>query len=195
MTPKDKEENLPPDTLNADKTIQMGKFGRPHGLAGWIYVVSFTDPSDNILQYLPWQIHLPRDPHSSSWIIETLTDSKLHQDKLLVLLSDYTDRDKASLLTHQGIFINTSQLPTLEQDDYYWHQLCGLNVTNTEGIALGRVDLVFNSGANDVLVLTDCPQEKGKRARRERLIPYTQDVVKQIDLAQQTLVVNWHPDD
>jgi 16S rRNA processing protein RimM len=55
-----------------------------------------------------------------------------------------------------------------------------------DGTELCRVDHLIETGANDVLVVT---------GERERLIPYIpEQVIKQIDLEQGRMVVDWDPE-
>ena len=62
----------------------------------------------------------------------------------------------------------------------------GLTVVNLDGVVLGSVSHLFDTGANDVLVVVD--------GARERLIPYTREVVRQVDLDARTIRVDWDPD-
>ena len=63
--------------------------------------------------------------------------------------------------------------------------LIGLTVVNREGIELGKVDSLMESGANDLLVV------KGKR---EHLIPFVAAFVGKVDLAGRTIEVDWGED-
>ena len=56
---------------------------------------------------------------------------------------------------------------------------------------LGVVDGLIETGANDVLIV------KGSRDSmdlEERLIPYSDEFVKRIDLSKREIFVNWDPD-
>ena len=61
-----------------------------------------------------------------------------------------------------------------------------LTVVNLDGVVLGTVSHLFETGANDVLVVVD--------GERERLIPYTREAVKQVDLQARTIRVDWDPE-
>ena len=85
----------------------------------------------------------------------------------------------------RDIAIRRDQLEELAQGEYYWHQLKGLEVVNTRGESLGRVQRLLETGANDVLVL---------EGEQERLIPYVPDTIKQVDLAKGLIEVAWDRD-
>ena len=75
--------------------------------------------------------------------------------------------------------------PAAGINEYYWSQLIGLSVVNTQGIELGHVDSLFETGANDVLVV---------KGDKERLIPFTEFAVLEIDLDSGKITVDWDED-
>ena len=87
-------------------------------------------------------------------------------------------------------------LPELGSDEYYWHQLEGLTVVTREGTVLGRIAYLFETGANDVLVVQGDPLgEPAAIDDRERLLPFLPDeVVVAVDLAAGTMTVEWDPE-
>lgn len=74
-----------------------------------------------------------------------------------------------------------SELHPLGQDEYYQHDLIGLQVRTAAGEALGRVASLLPTGANDVIVV--------EGARGEYLLPLIEDVVQHVDLAAGEVVV------
>ncbi len=79
------------------------------------------------------------------------------------------------------IFNETITIKVLKVED-----LIGLKVVTTEGVELGKVDHLMETGANDVLVVN---------GERERLIPFLQpQTVTRVDLDGGLLVVEWDPD-
>src|SRR5690606_6213823 len=96
------------------------------------------------------------------------------------------------LLTGLELMVPLSELPHLEGEDYYWHQLIGLQVQNTSGVMLGRVDSLLETGANDVLVVKPC---EGSVDRHQRLLPWLPDqVVIKVDLESRQILVDWEAD-
>jgi 16S rRNA processing protein RimM len=84
------------------------------------------------------------------------------------------------------IAVQREQLPALESGEYYWTDLQGLRVVNLEGVELGVVSHLFETGANDVLVV---------RGERERLIPYTTgEAIQEVDLDHGQITVDWDPE-
>ena len=78
------------------------------------------------------------------------------------------------------------QVPVPEPGQFYWSDLLGLTVTTTEGVDLGVVERMMETGANDVLVV---------KGERERLIPFLMDdVVHHVDLDGGRMEVDWDPE-
>lgn len=163
-----------------DDLIEIGHVIGAHGVRGQVKVFSQTSPRENILTYSPWIID-----HSGQQQV-TEVRGKRQGKNVIATLSEVTDRNTAEALGGARIMIQRSQLPQLAQGDYYWSQLIGLQVINQEGIMLGVVDQMMETGANDVLVV---------QGDRERLIPYVmQDVIVSIDLQNEQIVVDWKED-
>lgn len=165
--------------------IVVGKLGAPYGVRGWVKLQSFTEQIDNLLDYDPWYIGLSSGP-KRGWEIAAVTEAKTHGKGLVAKFKGCDDRDCAARMTGQEIAIRRDQLPPTEEGEYYWSDLEGLTVLTLDGVSLGVVDHLLETGANDVLVV---------KGDRERLIPYvTGPIVKSVDLAAGTMQVDWDPD-
>mgnify|MGYP002368946320 FL=1 len=80
-----------------------------------------------------------------------------------------------------------SVLPEPAEDEYYWADLIGLEVVNTAGERLGRVDGLIETGANDVLRVVG---ENGN----ERLVPFVSAVVLAVEKEAGQIRVEWGSD-
>lgn len=162
--------------------IAVGRISGLYGVRGWVKVFSYTEPRENILEYSPW--YLRRD---GRWEACRLAGGRRQGKGVTVHLSGVDDRDAAATLVGTEIAVHRQQLPAIPNGEYYWNDLIGLEVVTLEGVRLGRVDHLLETGANDVLVVRD--------AVRERLIPYVRDaVVRSVDLAGGSIEVDWDPD-
>lgn len=162
--------------------VAIGRFGSPFGLKGWIKVISYTQPVEQILNYLPWYIF--KDDRKQE--IKEI-NSQLHGKNLIVQLEQSQDRDSAKAFTNLEIYIDRSQLPALNNEEFYWIDLVGLAVVNKEAIELGQITSLFATGSNDVLVVKAAD---GK----ERYIPYLTDVILEVNLGQKIVRVDWDAD-
>jgi len=164
-----------------DDPIIMGRIAGPYGVKGWLRVVSYTEQPDRLIEYAPWYLR-----RGDAWVPTGVVAVKRHAKGLLVCLPGYEDRDKAAELSGTEIGIYRKQLPPAAEDEYYWSDLIGLPVVTLDGLLLGTVDHVIETGANDVLVV---------KGERERLIPFIRgSVIAQIDLDGRVIRVDWDPD-
>ena len=144
----------------AEQHLCIGKISGVFGIKGWVKVFSYTEDRKSVLDYSPWILQKAEQRK----VFNVVTGHP--QGKAIVaLLEGLNNRNDAELLAGWDIFINASQLPKTEQNEYYWSDLVGLKVETTTGIHLGNVDYLIETGANDVLVVA---------GEKERLIPFLQ---------------------
>ena len=99
------------------------------------------------------------------------------------------NRAKSQEYIGLDIHIAAAELDELPDGDYYWMQLVGLQVVNLHGDYIGVIKSLFETGANDVMVVAD-------EAGNEHLLPYVMDnTVKAVDLDSQTMTVDWQLED
>lgn len=160
--------------------VKMGEVVGVHGVRGWIKIFSYARPKESIFDFRDWWLG-NADERSQYRLLE----GKLRGKGLIARLEGFDDRDQAARLLNQSISIRFSDLPALPKGEYYWAELEGLGVTTLEGVKLGTVSSLMETGANDVLVVS---------GERKRLIPYTPDTVRKVDLGDRKMVVDWDPD-
>ena len=159
--------------------LSIGRIGRPHGVRGWIRILSFTDPPSQIFSYSPWWIE--REGH---WHRRQVSAHKTVGKHFVAKLPGYDDYDSAQALTHACITIERHQLPSLAKGDYYWTDLENLTVVTNTGRTLGTVDHLFATGTNDVIVV------QKTKPYTTYFIPYTDEAVLDIDLKSGIITVN-----
>ncbi|MDC7823936.1 ribosome maturation factor RimM [Pseudomonas sp. BLCC-B13] len=173
-------------TPSVEDLIVLGKITSVHGVRGEVKIYSFTDPIDNLLGYPAWT--LKRDGEVKQ--VE-LVSGRLQGKVLVAKLKGLDDREVARTFAGFDICVPRALLPDLDDGEYYWHQLEGLKVIDLQGQLLGRLDHLLETGSNDVMVVKPCP---GSLDDRERLLPYTEQCVQQVDLAAGEMRVDWDAD-
>lgn len=167
--------------MSGQRHISAGKISGVFGIKGWVKVFSYTEPKENILAYSPWLVRKDNSVREFK-----VVQGKAQGKAIVAHLQGIDDRDAAAALQGAEIEILYSQLPQAGQGSYYWADLVGLKVVTMEGAALGVVDHLLETGANDVLVVI---------GERERLIPFLQpQTVTRVDLEAGLLVVDWDPE-
>jgi 16S rRNA processing protein RimM len=171
---------MTPNDANDRSRVLLGKIVGVFGVEGWVKVHSYTEPRENLFRYKPWIL------------VTAAGESTLDTPKgraqgqgLVAKLPGIDDRDAAAALVGTDIFVDRARLPKAKEGEYYWSDLEGLEVRLEDGTVLGSVSHLFSTGANDVVVV---------RGDRERLLPYTGDVIRRVDLEARVLVVDWDPE-
>jgi len=166
---------------NSQRLIVLGRIAGLFGVQGWLKIFSETDPREAILNYSPWLIRQGDD-----WQEVKVQLGRRHGKTVVASLAGITDRDQAAGLLGAEIAVRRAQLPPAVDDDFYWADLEGLLVRTTTDVVLGKVQSLFATGANDVMVVL---------GERERLLPFILgQVVQHVDLAGGVIVVDWDPE-
>lgn len=158
--------------------VAMGYIKGVFGIKGWLKVASGTEYADSLLDYPEWQLR--KDGKILTVVPEA---GKIVGDELQVKLEGVNDRDQAFALRGYTIEIPRSEFAPTEEDEFYWADLVGMTVINQEGLTLGTVKNLMETGANDVLVVHG---EYG-----QKLIPFVAQYVETVDTEHQTILVDW----
>jgi len=174
-----------------DKLI-VGRISGVYGVKGWVKVYSDTDPREGITDYSPWYIK-QGGRENGEWHEVSLENGRRQAKTVIAKLEGVNDRDAAMQLNGALIAIKPEQLKKLGKDEYYWRDLIGLRVINREGVELGTVQRLIETGANDVLVVGSAGSDS--QGDREHLIPWTPgQAVLEVDLEQRLIQVDWDED-
>ncbi|NDE35614.1 MAG: 16S rRNA processing protein RimM [Gammaproteobacteria bacterium] len=115
-----------------------------------------------------------------------VVEGRPHAGTVVVRIEGFSNRDEALSLRGSKVMVPRDVFPRAPQGSFYWADLMGLRVETSEGIELGRVAGLMETGANDVL------EVKGDR---DRLIPFVMDqYVKDVRLDEGLLIVDWDPE-
>jgi len=174
-----KSSNSPRERVDR---ILVGKVVGAHGIRGNIKVHSFAESKAVFETGEGIAVGLP---DGSSQLLKIVWVQP-HGKGLLMHLESVTDRDQAEKLVGANLFADKASLPSPEEDTYYWFDLIGLQVVDTAGTVLGRLDSIIPTPGNDIYVV------KGRQDQKpgEMLIPAVGDVVLAIDLENGTMVVD-----
>ncbi len=175
----------------------MGRVVAPYGVYGWVKIKPDTEELDGLFGYETWWLG-----KENQWREVDVETAKVHTDVLIVKLAGVDDRDAALALKGQQVAVPRAVLPDLSsEDEYYWSDLIGLQVINTQGVKFGLIVDVFETGANDVIVvqaqqdIAPAELKMTKKAKpEEKLLPFIADVVLKVDLQNKSMLVDWDAD-
>lgn len=168
--------------------VIMGRVAAAHGIRGWVKIQPYTEYLDSLLDYSTWWIGHEHGP----WREVEVLNCEAHNKTLAAQLPDCPDRTAAEKLKGLLIAVPRSSLPQQTGDEYYWSDLIGLTVVNEAGEQLGTVANLLETGANQVLSVTPVSSKTGNSG--EILIPFVASAIKQVDVKNKTIRVDWSAD-
>lgn len=136
-----------------------------------------------------------------------MVDGRPQGKTIVAHIEGVSTPEEASLLIGAKIAVDRSSMPELSSGEYYWADLAGMLVQTCDGIEIGPVSRLFETGANDVMVVTDERDQSGEgesspssdvskgKAGREVLVPWlVPDVIREVDMDKRVITVDWDPD-
>lgn len=176
--------------VKLQEKVVMGRFGAPHGVRGQIKLQSFTEYPEDLFNYGPLFVSSGRN---KQWREVEIENARFTGKHFVVTVKGLDDRDQAALMTNSEVAVNRSEMPQADGDDVYWHDLQGLMVISQYGAktqCLGKIKTLMETGANDVLVVV--PTEDSVDDQ-ERLLPYIDSVVLEVNTDEGNILVDWDP--
>ena len=162
-----------------NKYLELGQIVNVRGLKGEVKVNSFTDDNTKF-ERLP-KVFIKRNKGD----LEERKIEKVSYNKNQVIIKfvGINTIDEAEKLRNSFILVDRDDLGSLPEGIYYIADLIGLDVFTEEGEWLGKVDDIYNTGANDIYVIKD---DLGK----QRLLPGIKDVIKKVNIEEGKIIVN-----
>lgn len=173
-----------------DDAVEVGRVLGAWGVKGWVRVQPYAEQPQVLLRSRQWFLDAG-DASPAAPVRRQLVDvsaAKSHGDSIVASMAQCVDRTAAEGLRGARIFVSRNAFPAAEVDEYYWVDLIGTHVINRQGVALGTVRELLDTGAHSVLVVA---ADSAADAAAERLIPFVAAYVDQVDLAARRIVVDW----
>lgn len=156
-----------------------------YGIAGAIRVTPFSTDADALLNVKTWWLD---KPGLRSVAVRT---TKMHGGDVVATLVGTAGRDAAEALKGAAVFVSRAQFPALEDDEYYWSDLIGMDVVNLQGEALGTVIDMMSNGPQSILRIAPVPEQGSTDKAPERLVPFVDQFVKHVELKTKKITLDW----
>jgi 16S rRNA processing protein RimM len=167
------EAGLPADA------VEVGRIAGAWGVKGWFKVQAYAGQPQALFSSKRWHLQEPSS-------LLRITQSREHGGFVVATAQEVADRSAAEALKGARVFVARSSFPTAGADEYYWVDLIGCAVVNREGVALGTVADLIDTGAHSVL--------RAVRGEQECLIPFVAAYVDGVDLPARRITVDWQAD-
>lgn len=191
QAPDDHAPEWPPDAVEVARIVDAW------GVKGWIKLQPFARDPQALFSSRRWHVLPPAHAVGASALPPLLhiTHAKNHGDSVVAAARELADRDAAQALRGARVFVARSSFPTAAADEFYWVDLIGAEVVNRDGLSLGRVSALIDTGPHSVLCVrrADAAPDEGD-ATAERLIPFVAAYVDRVDMAAKRIEVDWGQD-
>jgi len=153
--------------------LLIGEITSPQGLKGEVRVYPHTDFPERFSELDSVGVQCGAAP------VQVTAIEKAHTvgNVIVLKLAGVNTRDDAERLRGARLLIPASWAVELGEDEYYYHQLLGLEVVTTAGESLGPITAIWPTGANDVY---ETPLA---------LIPAVKEFVLEVDLENGRMLV------
>lgn len=155
----------------------MGRVAGAYGVRGWLKLSPERGVQEALARAPEW------------WLGERpyrVVEARVHGATVVGRAAGIDTREQALALKGSTVSVRREALPELEAGHYYLADLVGLAVVNEKGELLGVVKRLFTNGAQDVMEVV--------AGEATRLLPWVATVVKEVDLAERTIHVEWGAD-
>jgi 16S rRNA processing protein RimM len=214
MVPPAADAN-PPDDL-----VELGRIVEAFGVQGWLKIQAHSQ-SDTLVKTKRWWLrkHDPRaavDAGQPAWsgptMCATVLSAKPHGGTLVASWSGVSDRDQAEAWRNWSVWLPRSAFPKTSDDEFYWIDLIGCELTAEGGVVLGKVAEVLDNGAHAILRVqryaapgsapaegasgteADPWQRDAKGRIQEVLVPFVDAFVGTVDIAAKRIDTTWPVD-
>ena len=148
-----------------EEQVTLAAIAGAHGLGGEVRLKLFAESVESLNRYKAVQVGERK---------LTLKSVKAGGATPIARFAEVSDRTGAEALRGQLVTVGRSELPPLEEGEYYHADLIGLPCESAEGEALGAVVAVENFGAGDII---EIEKPDGKRS----MVPFRQGIADLAD--------------
>jgi 16S rRNA processing protein RimM len=168
--------------------IEVGRIVGAWGVKGGFKVQPHASDAQALFSSRRWFLQPPAGPQHEMPSLLRITGVRGQSASVVATAQEVGDRDGAQALAGARVFVSRSSFPTAGEGEYYWVDLIGLEVVNRDGVALGEVTDLIDTGVHSVLCVRrrDAPADVG-----ERLIPFVAAYIDDVDLDARRIRVDW----
>lgn len=178
--------------LPAD-AVEVGRIVGAWGLKGDFKVLPHARDPQALFSSKRWfLLAAPGLTRPSLPLLLRITQTREQAAVVVATAQEVGDRGAAEALTGARVFVPRSSFPTAGDSEYYWVDLIGLEVINRDGVTLGEVTGLIDTGVHSVLRIHQpdaLPAATPEDA--ERLIPFVAAYIDGVDLSAKVIRVDW----
>jgi 16S rRNA processing protein RimM len=156
--------------------LAIGKVLKPWGLKGAVKVHSYAESFESFLRISELRAQGKEGP-----IVLPLEDAKRHEKGILLKFKGRDCVEDVEALVGLTLYMDKKELPRLEEGEYYWYELIGMEVQTDSGRPVGTLEEVLDTGNHDVYVV--------RQGEREVLVPAVRGVIRKVDVPGKRMII------
>lgn len=158
--------------------LRVGVITSPHGIKGEVKVFPTTDDAKRFKELKKVILDTGKE-----YIPMEIEHVKFFKNMVILKFRGYDNINEIEKYKSRDLLITRDQAVDLAPDEYFITDLIGLAVVSDQGVELGTLKDVLETGANDVYVVA---MKDGK----ELMLPAIGDCILNVDLEQRRMEVH-----
>jgi 16S rRNA processing protein RimM len=172
--------------------VPVGRILDAWGIKGGLRVQAYSADADALFNAKHW--YLKSTGPKPGQVLLAVRSVREQGEGIVAMAEGVDDRNAAEALRGHEIHVARSEFPRTPDGEYYWVDLIGLDVVNRESQPLGRVIGLIDTGPHCVLRILPAGIVEPAKPDQERLIPFVEAFVDDVDLAAKLIKVDWGVD-
>ena len=163
--------------MTKDDCYLLGKLTKTHGLKGELAIwldVDYPEEYEELDSVL-LEIKGELIPHF-------VAEIQIRPNKSIIKFEDINTIEEAQKIVNCEIYLPNDNLPELDNDQFYYHEIIDFDVIDEQKGKLGKVTAVYTSEAQDLIAMA--------YENSEILIPVSDEIVKTVDRIKKELYTN-----
>jgi len=160
-----------------DELIPVGKICATHGIRGHLKLHSYSGNIES-LQFSETVTLKGKDGTLKELGLKTVSP---HAGGFIIALDGLNGINLVQPLVGSELCLRREQLPETAEGEYYWRDLIGITVITDQGMVLGPIADIFETGSSDIYVV--------RGSNKEYLIPAIADVISEIDIKGNRMII------
>lgn len=159
--------------------ILYGKITKRHGLSGDLKVLPFSKDLSSFKNLKKVYIELNPDEDPVEY---SILNKRFHKNFAIVRFKDVNTVKDSDALVNCNLLIDETQLEELNENEFYWFQLIGLEVFTDKNVYVGKVTDLINNGAQEILIVNN--------GKDEVLIPFVEKFIVETNILNSRIIIN-----
>lgn len=164
-----------------EERFQVGVIANTHGIGGEVKVFPTTDDEKRFKKLK--EVFL--DTGKEEMLLH-VTQARFQKNMVILKFKEFDNINQVESLRGKALFVDREHAVKLEKDEYFIADMIGMSVISDEGEALGILEDVLQTGANDVYVIKEA-------GGQELLVPAIRECVVDVDIEARRMIIHLIP--